>query len=91
MDELQEIKSIVGDTIPEVIYNWGLFTWKMHNKMEEPQQPFLVCEYEAFERLCKHFGKSTSQVSHVKATSKKVPYAAFELKAILKVKGKLLS
>ena len=39
-------------------------------------QPFLVCRYEAFEKLSQYLGYFPS---HVKASLKREPYACFEL------------
>ena len=76
MDErLKEINDIVGDDIPEVISREGMFCWKLHNG-REPKQPFLVCRYEAFEKLSRHLGYFPT---HVKASLKREPYACFEL------------
>lgn len=76
MDNIEEIKKLlIGDEIPEQIYNSALFNWELYTK-REPLQPFLVCSYPSFEALCSKLGQ---KLPHVKTTSKGVPYAAFEL------------
>ena len=74
-DTLAEIRSIVGDDIPESLYKQVLFSWKLYTK-REPVQPFLVCRHEAFDRLCQHAGFTPA---YVKTTVKGEPFAAFEL------------
>lgn len=72
---LKQVHEIVGETVPEAVYKNALFSWRMYTK-SEPRQPFIVCEYEAFQRLCTHFNL---QINHVKATCRNTPYACFEL------------
>lgn len=73
--DLKKINDIVGDDIPEVIFREGMFCWKLHNR-REPNHLFLVCRYEAFEKLSRHLGY---RPDHVKASLKRESYACFEL------------
>ena len=58
---LKKVREIIGDDIPEAVLQHGVICWKV-NTGRKPNQPFLVCEYETFERVCKYLQLTPSHV-----------------------------